>query len=55
MLILGGIAIIAGILSPSNKHTKPLISCSKGIISILAIVFIIIQTWIIKNEKKQDK
>ncbi len=56
MLILGGIAIIAGILSlPQINIQNPSFLAVKGIISILAIVFIIIQTWIIKNEKKQDK
>lgn len=47
MLIVGSIAVIAGILSlPQIKIQNPSFLAVKGIISILAIVFIILQTWI---------
>lgn len=48
-LILGTLAVIAGILSlpQINIQTQAFLAI-KGIISIIAIIFIIIQTWIIK-------
>lgn len=46
-IIIGIIAIIAGILSfPSINIQNPSFLAIKGIISIIAIIFIIIQTWI---------
>ncbi len=47
--IVGLLAVIAGILSlpQINIQTSPFLAI-KGIISIIAIVFIIIQTWILK-------
>jgi hypothetical protein len=48
-IIIGSIAIIAGIFSfPWIKITFPGFIAIKGIISIIAIVIIIIQTWIIE-------
>lgn len=48
-LILGTLAVIAGILSlpQINIQTQAFLAV-KGIISIIAILFIIIQTWILK-------
>jgi len=47
-VIIGLIAIIAGIFSfPLIKMTNPCFVAIKGIISIIAIAVIIIQTWII--------
>ncbi len=48
-LIIGALAIIAGILSlPQINIQNPSFLAIKGIMSIIAIIFIIIQTWIIK-------
>jgi len=47
MIVVGGIAIIAGILSlPQINILNASFLAVKGIISILAIIFIILQTWI---------
>jgi Sec-independent protein secretion pathway component TatC len=52
MIVLGSIAIIAGFLSlPQINIQNPSFLAVKGIISILAIIFIILQTWITKDEK----
>ena len=49
MIIVGSLAIIAGILSlPQIDIQNPSFLAVKGIISILAIVFIILQTWVAK-------
>jgi len=49
-LVLGVIAIVAAILSlPFVNINHPILSASMGIISIIAIIFIIVQTWIIKE------
>ena len=49
-LVLGAIAIVAAILSlPFIDVNHPILSASMGIISIIAIIFIIVQTWIIKE------
>jgi hypothetical protein len=51
MVVVGIIAIIAAILSiPQIGIENPTFLAIKGIISILAVVFIIIQTWISKKE-----
>lgn len=51
MVIVGSIAIIAGILSlPQINVQNASFLAVKGIISILAIIFIILQTWVIKRE-----
>jgi len=51
MMVVGGIAVVAAILSlPQINIQSPTFLAIKGIISILAIVFIIIQTWISKKE-----
>ena len=51
MMIVGIIAMIAAILSlPQINIQSPTFLAIKGIISILAIIFIIIQTWISKKE-----
>ena len=48
-VIIGLIAIVAGIFSfPTIKITNPSFLAIKGIISIIAIVVIIIQTWVIE-------
>lgn len=49
-LVLGIIAIIAAVLSlPFININHPILSASMGIISIIAIIFIIVQTWVIKE------
>lgn len=51
MIVVGSIAIIAAILSlPQINMENPTFSAIKGIISILAIIFIIVQTWVSKKE-----
>ncbi len=48
-LIIGTLAIIAGILSlPQINIQNPAFLAIKGIMSIIAIIFIIIQTWVLK-------
>jgi len=47
MIVVGSLAILAGLLSiPQINVQNPGFLAVKGIISILAIIFIIIQTWI---------
>jgi len=51
MLVVGALAVIAAILSiPQINVQSPTFLAVKGIISILAIVFIILQTWISEKE-----
>jgi hypothetical protein len=51
MVIIGSIALIAGILSlPQINIQIPSFLAVKGIISILAVLLIIIQTWITKRD-----
>lgn len=48
---IGLLAIIAGILSlPQINIQSPAFLAIKGIMSIIAIIFIIIQTWILKQK-----
>lgn len=48
--VLGVIAIVAAVLSlPFINVNHPILSASMGIISIIAIIFIVVQTWIIKE------
>ena len=48
-LIVGVLALIAGILSlPQINIQNPSFLAVKGIMSIIAIIFIVIQTWILK-------
>ncbi len=52
MLIVGGISIIAGILSlPQIQIQNASFLAVKGIISILAIIFIILQTWVTERRE----
>ena len=47
MIIVGSIAVIAGILSlPQIDIQNSSFLAVKGIISILAIIFIVLQTWV---------
>ena len=47
--VIGTLAIIAGIFSiPAIKIIHPTFLAIKGIMSLVAIIFIIIQTWVIK-------
>lgn len=49
-LVIGVIAVVAGILSlPFLNVVHPLFLSIKGVIAIIAIVFIILETWFIKN------
>ena len=51
MIIVGSMAIIAGILSlPQIDIQNASFLAVKGIISILAIIFIILQTWLVKEK-----
>jgi len=51
MIVVGFIAVVAAILSiPQINIQSPTFLAIKGIISILAIIFIIIQTWVSKKE-----
>lgn len=55
MIIVGGIAIIAGILSiPQIDIQNPSFLAVKGIVGILAITLIVLQTWV-ANEKRDTK
>ena len=48
-LIIGAFAIIAGFLSlPQFELNHPVFLAIKGVISIIAIIFIAIQTWTMK-------
>lgn len=50
MIVVGAFAVVAAILSlPQINIENPIFLAIKGIISILAIVLIIIQTWITKS------
>jgi len=50
MIIVGAIAIIAGLLSlPQINIQNASFLAVKGIISILAVIFIILQTWVTRN------
>ena len=54
MVVVGAIAVIAAILSiPQINVQSPTFLAIKGIISILAIIFIIVQTWVSKQEEKK--
>jgi len=47
MVVVGALSIIAGLLSlPQLSITNPALLAVKGIISILAVIFIITQTWV---------
>lgn len=47
MIVIGSMAIIAGLLSlPQISLNNPSFLAVKGIISIIAIIFIIIETWV---------
>ena len=51
MVVVGAIAIIAAILSiPQINIEHPTFLAVKGIVSILAVIFIIIQTWVSEKE-----
>lgn len=51
MIVVGAFAIIASFLSlPQINIVHPTFLAIKGIVSILAIVFIMIQTWITEGE-----
>jgi len=50
MLVVGSMAAIAGVLSlPQINVQHPSFLAIKGVISLLAIIFIILQTWIAKE------
>ena len=49
-LVVGVMAIIAGILSiPQIGVDHPVFFASKGVISLIAIIFIAMETWVIKH------
>jgi len=51
MIVVGALAIIAAILSiPQINIENPTFLAIKGILGILAIVFIIIQTWVNRRD-----
>ena len=48
--IIGILAIIAGVLSiPQINIQHSVFLAIKGVVSIISIIFIVIQTWIIQN------
>jgi hypothetical protein len=48
-LIIGALAVVAGTLSvPQINIQNPAFLAVKGIISMIAIIFIVIQTWVVK-------
>ncbi|MCR4327123.1 MAG: hypothetical protein NUV46_00910 [Nanoarchaeota archaeon] len=48
--VLGLIAIVSAVLSlPFINITHPILFASMGIISIISIIFIVVQTWFIKH------
>ncbi len=48
--VIGLLALIAGFLSlPQFNLIHPIFLAIKGVISIIAIIFIIIQTWVIRE------
>jgi len=49
-LVVGVLAIIAGVLSlPFLAISHPVFFAIKGVISIIAIIFIALETWVVKN------
>ena len=49
-LVVGALAIIAGVLSlPFLAISHPVFLAIKGVIGIIAIIFIALETWIVKN------
>jgi len=49
--IVGGIAILTGIFSfPQIKIVNPTFLAIKGILSVIAIIVIVIQTWVVEKE-----
>ncbi len=49
-LVVGVMAIIAGILSiPQIGVDHPVFFATKGVISLIAIIFIAMETWVIKH------
>lgn len=52
MVVVGSLAVLAGLLSlPQINIKNPAFLAVKGIVSILAIIIIILQTWVEKQEK----
>ena len=50
-LVLGGLALVAGVLSiPGIRFENPGFLAIKGILSIIAIAVIVIQTWVTVDE-----
>ena len=50
-LVIGAIAIIAGLLSlPFIGIDHPVFSATKGVISVICIIFIVLETWVMKNK-----
>lgn len=48
--VIGCMAIIAGLLSlPFININHPILSATMGVISIISIIFIIIQTWVLND------
>jgi len=51
MIVVGAMAVAASILSlPQLDVQSPTFLAIKGIIGLLAVIFIIVQTWVTKNE-----
>ena len=49
-LVIGSLAIIAGVLKlPFIDINHEVVSAIPGIIALIAIIFIVIETWIIKK------
>lgn len=55
-LMVGIVAVLAGIFSfPVFNIQNPSFEATKGILSIIAIIIIVIETWIIKTHKSRHK
>jgi len=51
-LLIGAVAVLAGIFSlPTFKITNPVFHSLRGLLSLIAIVIIITETWVIKKER----
>lgn len=55
-LLVGIVAVLAGILSlPAFNIKNPSFEATRGILSLIAIIIIVIQTWVIQTRKSPSK
>ena len=51
--VIGAVAVLAGILSfPIFKIDNPSFSAIRGILSLIAVIIIIIETWLVKKRRR---